>query len=417
MQTSDIVIIVLLALAIVLTAVNMIMSSRIKKNMLQEDKVDVAGKIEKMQTELSAETNKLLLLTESQLKSQTELQKDRIESLEKQITLSLGGIDARTENMRKSVEENLRYMNEQNAKSLENMRKTVDEKLTDTLEKRLNNSFEIINKSLTDVNKSLGDMQSLAKDVGGLKNVLQNVKVRGTWAENQLENLLAEMLTQGQYEKNVAIKKNSQERCDFAVVLPGKNDEKVYLPIDSKFPLEDYQRLVTASNNGNQEEVEVALKALENRIKSEAKSISDKYIDVPKTTDFALMYLATEGLYSEVLRRDGLSEELQTKYRVIVCGPNTIAAMLSSLQMGFKTVAIEKKSKEIANTLYAFKKEFNSFVTILDKAQKKIDEASKSIEDATKRTRKIDDKLKEIQSDGEDYKQLESEVNGNVIEI
>lgn len=411
MQTIDIVIIVLLSLVGVLTVVNIVMTNNVKKSVKEEEKVDVAAKLDKMQTELFAETNKLLILTETQLKNQTELQKERIESLEKQITNALNGIDKRTEDMRKSVEDNLRHMNDQNTRSLESMRQTVDEKLSKTLETRLTNSFELINKSLTDVSKGLGDMQNIAKDVGGLKNVLQNVKVRGTWAETQLDNLLSQMLTTDQYKKNVQIKKNSQERCDFAVVLPGRDGDKVLLPIDSKFPQEDYLRIVDASSNGNVEELDAALKALESRIKGEARSISEKYIDVPTTTDFALMYLPTEGLYSEVLRRDGLSEYLQTNYRVVVCGPNTIAAMLSSLNMGFKTVAIEKKSQEIRKVLYTFKKEFTTFTELLQRTQKKINDVSETIEKATKKTQRIEQKLGKVELDEEEKAML-----GEVIE-
>lgn len=402
MDVFDYIAIALLAIAIIFGIVNLIQISGLKKNMENSDKQDIGARLDKLQSDIFAETSKLNALTEAQLKYQSDMQTERLSALEKQLSAALQGIDKRTEDMRKSVENNLRYMNDQNAKSIEAMRVTVDEKLSKTLETRLANSFEVINKSLSEVNKGLGDMQSIAKDVGGLKNVLQNVKVRGTWAETQLDSLLAQMLTSDQYKRNVQIKKNSLERCDFAVVLPGKDKEKVLLPIDSKFPQEDYIRIVNASSAGNAEELEAALKALETRIKGEAKSISEKYIDVPTTTDFALMYLATEGLYSEVLRRDGLSEYLQTKYRVVVCGPNTIAAMLSSLQMGFKTVAIEKKSQEIRKVLYTFKKEFGTFTTLLEKTQKKIGEVSDTIELATRRTQKIGQRLEKVELNEEE---------------
>ena len=407
----EIILLVLTGIAVVLLAVDIVLTIKNKKAIESANSDDTDEKLEQLKTDITAEINKIVALNEAYLKGSGEAQKARIESLEKQITIALSGIDARTENVRKSVEDNLRYIGEQNAKSIEKMRETVDEKLTSTLETRINKSFEVINQSLSDVNKGLGDMQNLAKDVGGLKNVLQNVKIRGTWAEVQLDNLLAEMLTSDQYEKSVAIKPGSQERCDFAIVLPG-NGEKVLLPIDVKFPQEDYQRIQTFAAEGNAEGLEKALKGLETRIKEEAKSISSKYISVPRTTDFALMYLPTEGLYAEVIRRDGLSEYIQRNYRVVVCGPNTLGAMLSSLQMGFKTVAIQKKSSEIRKFFLVFKSEFSKFTELLEKTRKKIDEASDTIDKATTKTRSIERRLGKVEIDSEDTKEqfIEGEV-------
>ncbi len=297
---------------------------------------------------------------------------------------------------KKALDTSIYRMTTQNKASLDEMREVVDEKLSKTLETRLNKSFEIINTSLTDVNKGLGDMQSLAKDVGGLKNVLQNVKVRGTWAEMQLDNLLSQMLKADQYIKTAKVNPRSQERVDFAVKLPGKEKE-VLLPIDAKFPIEEYQRLITATQNGDVVLADKALKNLEIRLKEEAKSISSKYICVPHTTDFAVMYLPLEGLYAEVVRKDGLYEQLIRDFRVMVCGPSTLGAMLSSLQMGFKTVAIEKKSSEIHKLLLVFKREFVKFNELLEKTQKKISEAGATIDDASRKTRTITTKLNKVE--------------------
>lgn len=328
---------------------------------------------------------------------QNQFQLEKVRSVVEQ---SIKALNEQTkeqlEKMRDVIEHNVRRMSDENKVQLEQMRNVVDEKLSQTLETRLNQSFDIINKSLSQVNQGLGDMQSLAKDVGGLKNVLQNVKIRGTWAEWQLDNLLSEFLTKEQYIKNCPINSKTQERVDFAIVLPGK-EEQVFLPIDSKFPIEEYNRLITASQNSDIEAYDKAIKNLELRIKEEAKSISTKYINVPRTTDFAIMYLPVEGLYAEVVKKDGLCEMLQRQYRITVCGPSTLGAMLNSLQMGFKTLAIEKKSSEIHKMLLVFKTHFVKFTELLEKTQKKITEASNTIEDATKKTRTISQKLNSVE--------------------
>lgn len=291
---------------------------------------------------------------------------------------------------------NLRTLQENNDKKLEQMRQTVDEKLSSTLEKRLGESVQIIVKGLDTVSKGIGEMQSLASGVGDLKRVLTNVKTRGGWGEVQLSNLLEQILAPNQYEAQVRIKQNSTERVDFAVILPGKDNNTLYLPIDAKFPMEDYSRLCEASERNDMREVEVQTKNLEARIKEEAKNICEKYISVPTTTDFAVMYLPVEGLYAEVIRRPALCEFLQHKYKIMICGPTTLTALLNSLQMGFKTLAIEKRSSEIWNTLSVFKMEFNKFVELLAKTQKKIDEASNTLDFATKKTRTIQKKLKDV---------------------
>lgn len=291
-----------------------------------------------------------------------------------------------------SVRQNLDKMLVSNENKLEQMRVTVDEKLNASLERRLNESFALISQRLEAVSVGLGEMKNLASGVGDLKKVLTNVKTRGTFGEVQLGNLLEQMLSPNQFASQVQIGQSS-DRVDFVVYLPGKDDKEVMLPIDAKFPMEDYIRLQESEENNNLEEIEQAKKALERRVKDEAKKIKEKYISIPDTTEFAIMYLATEGLYSEVLKRNGLMEQLQRDYRVVVCGPTTISALLNSLQMGFKTLAIEKQSAEIWNTMSVFKKEFEIFVELLAKTQKKIDEAGSTIESATKKSLKIQKQL------------------------
>ena len=323
-------------------------------------------------------------------------QTKQLESIENRLNEILKANDLRLNRISDILANNMKTLQENNDKRLEQMRQTVDEKLSSTLEKRLSESVDVIVKGLDVVSKSVGEMQSLANGVGDLKRVLTNVKTRGGWGEVQLSNLLEQILSPTQYEEQVRIKQNSNERVDFAVILPGKENEKLYLPIDAKFPLEDYSRLCVASEQNDLKEVEAQTKNLENRIKEEAKNISEKYISVPATTDFAVMYLPVEGLYAEVIRRPALCEYLQHKYKIMVCGPTTLTALLNSLQMGFKTLAIEKRSSDIWNTLSVFKMEFNKFVDLLAKTQKKIDEASTTLDFATKRTKTIQRKLKDV---------------------
>ncbi len=294
------------------------------------------------------------------------------------------------------LQSGLERLQNDNEKKLEQMRQTVDEKLNVSLERRLTESFNVINQRLQSVYEGLGEMKNLASGVGDLKKVLTNVKTRGIWGEVQLGNLLEQMMTPEQYASQVAIKPASSERVDYVIKLPGRTGDEVLLPIDAKFPIEDYQRLVDASDRGDPAEVESCLKALERRVKDEAKSIKEKYIDVPRTTDFAVMYLSIEGLYAEVLRRPGLAECLQRDYKINVCGPTTLASLLNSLQMGFKTLTIEKRSSEIWSLLGAVKQEFGKFVELLAKTQKKLSEVSNTIEFATKKSRTIEKKLKNI---------------------
>ncbi len=302
--------------------------------------------------------------------------------------------------LQEKVDAQLKEIQDRNEKKLEEMRHTVDEKLHSTLEKRLGESLKLVSERLEQVYKGLGDMQELARGVGDLKNVLTNVKTRGSWGEIQLENLIEQMLTHEQYEKNVATKKGSNDKVEIAIKLPGRDssrNETVWLPIDAKFPIEDYQRLLDAQDSSNGTLVADAQKGIETRIKGEAKKIAEKYLDPPHTTDFAIMFLPIEGLYAEVLRRPGLAELLQREHRVTISGPTTLAALLNSLQMGFRTLAIEKRSSEVWKILSGVKTEFGKFGDLLDKTQKKLQEASNTIDDAAKSTRKIEKQLNKVQ--------------------
>lgn len=327
-------------------------------------------------------------------------QKGQLELFSKQLADLMRLNEQKLDTMRDTIEVRVRSLQEENSRKLDQMRDTVDEKLQTTLEKRLGESFKLVSERLEMVHKGLGEMQGLASDVGDLKKVLTNVKSRGVWGEIQLGNLLEQVLTAEQYEKNVAIKERSQERVEFAIKLPGRGEsarDVVWLPIDAKFPQEDYQRLVDAQERANPAMAEEAAKRLEGRIKLEAKAIREKYIDPPQTTDFAIMYLPTEGLYAEVIRRPGLADSLQREYRVVAAGPTTLTALLNSLQMGFRTLAIEKRSSEVWKLLGVVKTEFGRFGDILDKTHKKLQEASDTIVDATRKTRTIESKLKKVQ--------------------
>ena len=301
------------------------------------------------------------------------------------------------EMVRGVVDRNLKSLQDDNSAKLEKIRETVDEKLHSTLEKRLGDSFNIVCDRLDKVHEGLGDMKNLAAGVGDLKRVLTNVKTRGTWGEMQLENILEQVLTPDQYERNVATKKGSRDRVEFAIKLPGKNEETVYMPIDAKFPIEDYDRLLQAQEENNSVLMEEMGKAIENRIKAEAKSIKEKYIDPPHTSDFAILYLPTEGLYAEVLRRPGLCDFIQREYRVNLTGPTTVAALLNSLRMGFRTLAVEKRASDVWALLGSVKTEFGKFGDLLKKTHEKLKQASNDIEDAERKSRTIERKLDKVQ--------------------
>jgi len=326
-------------------------------------------------------------------------QSERLESFARELNRFSLGLDERFERLRISVEGRLAAIQADNASKLEEMRRTVDEKLHATLEQRLGESFKLVSDRLEQVHRGLGEMQSLAAGVGDLKRVLSNVKTRGTWGEVQLAALLEQLLTADQFAANVATRPDSGERVDFAIRLPGKGDGAVvWLPIDAKFPVEDYQRLIDAQERGEIGVVDEASKAIEVRLKAEARSIHEKYVAPPHTTDFALLYLPTEGLYAEALRRPGLADTLQREWRVSLAGPTTLAALLNSLQMGFRTLAIEQRSAEVWAVLGAVKSEFGKFGEALAHTRKKLDEASNSISKAETRTRQLSRKLSEVEA-------------------
>ena len=327
------------------------------------------------------------------------LQKNQLDTFSKQLSTQTRTNEEKLEQMRETVEKRLKTLQDENTKKLEQMRETVDEKLHATLEKRLGESFKTVSERLEQVHKGLGEMQTLAAGVGDLKKVLSNVKTRGIWGEISLGFLIEQLFTPEQYAKNVATKKGSSERVEFAIRLPGrdKDEGEVWLPIDSKFPEADYTRLMEAQEKADPELVEESAKSLEKFIKAEAKKINEKYIDPPNTTDFGIMFLPVESLYSEVLRRPGLFEQLQREFRITVTGPTTLAALLNSLQMGFRTLAIEKRSSEVWTLLGTVKTEFGKFGDVLDKTQKKLQEASNTIETAARKSRTIERKLKDVQ--------------------
>ena len=306
-------------------------------------------------------------------------------------------LDLRLAELRQSVEQRLAAIQQDNAAKLEQMRATVDEKLHATLEQRLGESFKQVAERLEQVHRGLGDMQTLARDVGSLSRVLSGVKTRGVFGEVQLAALLEQVFTPEQYGVNVATVPGSRERVEFAVKLPGSAETPIWLPIDAKFPREDYERLLDAQERADAAGAEAAAKALESRLRLEARTIADKYLAPPHTTDFALLFLPTEGLYAEALRRPGLFEALQREQRVMLTGPTTLLATLGSLQMGFRTLALEKRSSEVWAVLGAVKTEFGKFGDVLAKTKKKLDEASGTIGDAEVRTRQMARKLKGVE--------------------
>ena len=329
----------------------------------------------------------------------SNLQENKFDIFSKQLTVLTQTNEQKLDKMRETVEGRLKSLQEDNTKKLDQMRETVDEKLHATLEKRLGDSFKLVSERLEQVHKGLGEMQTLAVGVGDLKKVLSNVKTRGILGEIQLGNILEQLLTPDQYDKNVATKKGSRENVEYAVKFPGKDDygEIVYLPLDSKFPLEDYHLLVDAYEHGEHAVIEKTAKFLEDTIKKCARDIRDKYIDPPYTTDFGILFLPVEGLYAEVVRRPALLEILQRDFKIMIAGPTTLSAFLNSLQMGFRTLAIEKRSSEVWGLLGAVKTEFGKFGAILERTHKQLQTASNTIEDAAKKSRTIERKLKNVQ--------------------
>ncbi|MBO5954978.1 MAG: DNA recombination protein RmuC [Clostridia bacterium] len=342
--------------------------------------------------------------TQNTINNLSVLQKQEFESMSKRVDELTIRNEQRIEKLTFDVRLSLNTMRQENEKSLEKMRETVDEKLNSSLSQRLNDSFSKIQQSLESVNLGIGEMRNLANGVGDIKKVLSNVKVRGGWGEITLATLLEQMLAPNQYMAQVQVKKNCKERVDFAVIMPGRDGHEILLPIDSKFPLEDYNRLVEVSETLDKDLIEKTQKQLVKRIKEEAKSIKEKYINVPETTDFALMFLPNEGLYAEVVRNIELMDTLQNQFKIVVCGPTTLTALLNSLQLGFKTLYIEKRSSELWQLLSTFKQEFEKYILLLTKTQSKLGEASSNIEQAIKSSQKIDKKLGDVSSSvGIDY--------------
>jgi DNA recombination protein RmuC len=349
--------------------------------------------------------NSLKVFQDTITKTISELsgaQKSQFDTFSTQLTVVSKQIETNLKEIRETMERKLMNIQQDNNTKLEEMKQVVDEKLQKTLEDRFNKSFTLISQRLEEVHKGLGEMQTLATGVGDLKKVLTNVKTRGNLGEIQLGAILEQVLSPEQYEQNAVVKENSQERVEYVIKLPGRsiNDQSLFLPIDSKFPNEDYQRLLDAYENmGNlsPKDIETISKQFENSVKKNAKDIREKYINPPVTTDFAIMFVPTEGLYAEILRRTGLFETLQRDFKITVVGPTNLVAFLSSLQMGFKTLAIEKRSSEVWELLGAVKTEFGNFGSVLEKTKKKLLEAANVIDSASVRTRAIERKLKNVQ--------------------
>ena len=343
----------------------------------------------------------LLESMQRQLLLSTRNQEERVGQMSTGVNETLAQLDARMEQVRKSTAEGMDNLRQENTRQLTDMRRAMDERLTQSLDKRLNESFALVSQRLEQVYKGLGEMQTLATGVGDLKRVLTNVKTRGIWGEMQLGALLSSVLTQDQYAENVAVVPGSLERVEFAVRLPGKDADVVYLPIDSKFPMEDYARLQEASATADASAVDAARKALLQQIRLEAKRIASKYIAPPHTTDFAVMFLPVEGLYAELVQQIDLVDAIQREQRVIIAGPSTFSALLNALQMGFRTLAIEKRSGEVWKLLGTVKADFGAFADVLEKTQLRLRQASESIDSAFVKTRTIQRHLGRVESAGQ----------------
>ena len=408
MQTAlDIIIIVLLVIAVVMLGI--VILNQLKKASDNSNSEEFKRLEQTIRNEQSALRQELSSSTQMSVKNLGDMiaasqnayainQSKSLNQLEERLkTFSLEN-EQKLENIRRSVESRLNYIQEDNNKNLEEMRKTVDERLQQSIEEKMNRSFSLVNERLEQVYKGLGEMQSLAVGVGDLKKVLSNVKTRGILGEIQLSAILSEILSPEQYEENVATKKGSKNVVEFAVKLPSDDDKFIYLPIDSKFPGDTYAALRDAIDEGDKIKIDLSVPDNMSRIKSEAKDIHDKYIDPPYTTEFAIMFLPFEGLYSEAVNR-GLVEILQRDYKVNIAGPSTMAALLNSLQMGFKTLAVQKRSAEVWEILGAVKQEFDKFGDVLEATQQRLDQANKELDKLVGvRTRQIQRKLKDVQT-------------------
>lgn len=351
------------------------------------------------------DTSKLeerLIRVEAELDKLAPKIEDEFRANRKEITTNLQGnrkeISDNLQLIQKTVDTRVKSLQDDNAKKLEEMRMTVDEKLQKSVESRFNESFKQISGQLTQVYKGLGEMQNLANGVGDLRKVMEGVKTRGIYGEVQLGNIISDCMAKEQYEENIATKKGSLDRVEFAIKMPGKDDLTVYLPIDSKFPVENYARLISAYEHGNKDEIETYRKALREDVKTQAKKISTKYLDPPATTDFGVMFVPTESLYAEILRIPGFSEEIRQKFNVTICSPSTLPVILSGLTMGFRSVAIEKRSAEVWQTLGAVKAQFSKFGDLLAATKKKLEETANKIGSAEVTSRQIERKLKSVES-------------------
>ncbi|WAM35817.1 DNA recombination protein RmuC [Caldicellulosiruptor acetigenus] len=385
--------VVLLIVIIVLIVSNLLLLIRLKNNMssseTQNKLLEIEKELEQIQNSISQQFSQNKNETQSMISSFGGILMTRFSDISNQIINFTSSNQERLDSIRKEIDS-----------KLEKIRETVDSQLQSTLETKLSQSFKLVSERLELVHRGLGEMQALAGSVGDLKKILSNVKVRGTLGEIQLGNIIGQILDSSQYERNVRIKPHTQEQVEFAIKIPSKNskdNEFIYLPIDSKFPIESYQRLIEAQEKAEAEEVARFSKELENSIRQNAKAIKEKYIDPPKTTDFAIMFLPSEGLYAEVLRIPGLFESVQREYKVIIAGPTTVVAMLNTISLGFKTLAIEKRTSEVWELLSAVKTEFSRFAEILEKVKKKLSEAQDTIDTATRKTRTIERKLKSVE--------------------
>ncbi|MCL2332257.1 MAG: DNA recombination protein RmuC [Actinomycetia bacterium] len=392
MSTSTI---VLVSLAVVLAACAVILLLVLPRRLRRSMEGALTPSLEKSQADAQTQAAELRRDIAEQLSQQAQQNEQKLENIRQTLDVKLDAVRA-------STEERITALTQDNAKQLDRMRETVDEKLQKTLEERLGRSFALVSSQLEQVNKGLGEMQTLASGVGDLKKVLSNVKTRGILGEIQLGAILKEILSPEQYEEDFAIKPGSGERVEYALKLPGEGEGEVYLPIDAKFPTDRYAAVLDAYDGGDAEVVEAAKKELDKFIKESAKAIHDKYIDPPHTTDFGILFLPVEGLYAEVIQR-GLLEELQAKYQIVITGPSTMAALLNSLQMGFRTLAIQKRSQEVWAVLGKVKKEFATFSGVLEKTRQRLHQADDELDKLVgTRTNQINRALRRIELSGAD---------------
>jgi DNA recombination protein RmuC len=383
------------------------LESRLREDLARESRglrEEVAANIQRFASQTEQRTESLRTAVTQQLSGSREEANELLTRFLTATTEMQRDQQKQLEAIRGVVDQRLHALQTDNAAKLEQMRQTVDEKLQTTLEKRLGESFRLVSERLEQVHKGLGEMQNLASGVGDLKRVLSNVTTRGAWGEVQLENLLAQILAPEQYERDVATTGTS-ERVEFAIRLPGKDDkdnEPVWLPVDAKFPMETYQRLAAAAERGDAEAVENSARELEGVVRACAKTFSGKYLAPPRTTDFGILFLATEGLYAEALRRPGLAESLQNDFRVVLAGPTTFAALLNSLQMGFRTLAIQQRSSEVWKLLGDVKSQFGKYSQVLATIRRRLDQATQTVDDAAIRTRAIERRLKDVESADEE---------------